>query len=272
MQERAVLVSARRMTIETADEKRWNELLDEIDFSKLDDLGHALQDGVKHGFFDKSLLTNLVTKAGQNLIEADANQAFQSAWDLYHDSLDDNLGELTQAIASAAIEAAPQVSPVNLNSTVKLLKELDRADLASEVLQGYMANRGDSPQSFQLRKGNPIDEVDDPDVRAAFDTRAAAAVDSRPLAQVLREIGEKVVSEQNIRRLISTTADELAAAFHNLRGAELRLAVEFCNSLTGGSEPAGKLSEVLEAAFQKLSQESSLNARRLSSWTRSSQR
>jgi hypothetical protein len=69
---------------------------------------------------------------------AHQGSSFESAWRPYHDSFDDNQKEVLDGIREAFIKNVQSVSPLNLNSTVGLFKELGRQEEAAELLKSYI--------------------------------------------------------------------------------------------------------------------------------------
>src|SRR6185437_14612216 len=106
------------------------------------------------------------------------------------------------------------VTPVNLNAAVKLLKDLNRARDAQEMLSHYMAERKDGRAFFDLSVYPFAGDITDPDVKAAFEKRYLEFPDDRPAADVLLAIARtRTCAHADIAVLSKLTADGFLTLF-----------------------------------------------------------
>jgi hypothetical protein len=154
------------------DEKRWQRMLDGYLFTRMDEFDAEILVGIDCGFFDDEELRRRAEKLDEVFKAGDGQGSLESAWRLYHDSFDDNEPAVVAGILSTFREHVRLVTPLNLSGTLKLLKDLGHAGEARQCLDSYMEQRGGEGESFFDLENYPFgDDIDDPDVRAAFDEK-----------------------------------------------------------------------------------------------------
>jgi hypothetical protein len=146
------------------EEAAWNALLNSYGFGGIDEFDLVLLDGVRDGFFDQSLVQKRGSKLNDEIKAATLGNSFLKAWEMYHDSFDDNQEEVLDAIYQAALEGARHVNLINLSGTVSIFKELGRPEQAAEILRHYISIHGEGRELFDLRNYPFASEVKDPDV------------------------------------------------------------------------------------------------------------
>jgi len=171
-----------------ANEASWNALLDGYGFLRMDDFDRCLLDGIRNGFFDRTLIQKLGSDLDMQVKAGKLSNSFTEAWRMYHDSFADNEQEVLEAIRRSFIEGAKYITPLNLNGTVTLFKELGKPDWAAEIIRHYVEVRGNEAAIFDL-KGHPFGgEVKDRDVVDAFERKHATigGEQAEPRAILLR--------------------------------------------------------------------------------------
>jgi hypothetical protein len=95
-----------------------------------------------------------------------------------------------------------------------MLKDLGHADEAKRVLDYYIEKRAEESRSFFDLDEYPFgDDIDDPDVRSAFDAKYHSFKDDRFPAQVLIRIAKNQSwSRDDITLLSKLSADEGSVA------------------------------------------------------------
>ena len=144
--------------------------------------------GVENGYFDAPLLRDATAKLQESLVAADADASFEKAWDLYHDSFDNNGEEVLNAIEKAFKEGATRISPTNLNGTVSLFKQLDQTERASALVKFYMDARKDEPRRFFNLDEYPFREtITEQEVIDAFAAKTASVPEEPKLSRTAGE-------------------------------------------------------------------------------------
>ena len=247
---------------------QWQALLSSYEFSMMDELDTAVLGAVRQGHFDPDALREQAAGLQKRLKAADQDQSYQQAWDSYHGSFDDNADEVANALAEAVQKTPSAISPMNLSSTIGLLKELGRIDEIPELIAGYVLSRVDEKKDFwDLSRSAFGGEVRDPDVREAFAAKLATFNEGRDAAQVLMEIGHKRGwNPDEVTFLATLLPDDFFGIFKRLRGAELRRAIAgalMFRDIGNADEAMAIVTGNAVSALQRIGQESQINRRRV---------
>ena len=249
-------------------EAAWNALLDAYGFLFMDELDLVLLDGVRNGFFDSSLVTKHALELDKKAKSAELDSSFQHAWRMYHDSFADDQEEVLKAIYQSFIDDVHNITPLNLNGTVTLFKELGRPDQAKEIIQHYVASRGEERELFNLRKHLFMAEVTDPEVVGAFTDKYATYKQSRenPEAILSRMAGTNGWNPEDITILSSLSVDEYYSIFKRSKGHDLHQVLGAClqfDNIGNASAEMREISKMAKSALRQIGEESPINARRV---------
>ncbi len=245
----------------------WRELIREFGFSHVDDFDRVVLAGIKQGHFDVEKLKLEGEKVDRKLRDVDNDQVFGEAWDLYHNSFDDNAEEVMERLSSALRSAPQVVSPTNLSGTISLLKELGWKGNVSELIDVYVSKRNEDRRFWDLDEGTFGDEAKDPDVRKAFAKKLASFRDERDPAVVMIEVGkENGWNHEDIAYLASLSSDTYYEVYKRLSGMDLRRAIRaglLFRNIAGADDHMKTIGQKAEKALKKIAAESEINLRRV---------
>ncbi|MBB6305022.1 P-loop NTPase fold protein [Rhizobium leucaenae] len=247
------------------EEAAWNSLLEAFGYTWTDDLDLVLMDGVCDGYFDPERVKKAAQAVHDRIVATKADGSFEEAWRSYHDSFDDNQKEVLDGLRESFQKNVQYISPTNLNGTVKLFKELGRAEQADELLDYYMAHRKEDRRFFDLDENPFGDNVDDEDVRAAFGERATEAEETRDLAAIMIAI-KGGWDEGQLTALATAPIDEYRKAFKSHSGQDLRrmLANVFqFDRIVNATDVMQEIPRRAREALKQIGSESAINARRV---------
>ena len=194
---------------------------------------------------------------------------FVRAWeDLYHGSLATEDDEFLDALYNGAISDASAISPLNINSAIKVLRAAGRTDQANKVIAGYITAHNTKRIEFFKIDGHNFsaDDTIDEGLRNAFSARRAGHVDLRDPIDVLREIGERQNwDEADVALMAKQSTEDFERMFEALRGKEMRNSIETIRRL-GQSQREGSLeiNKSVHAALQRIAGKSPLRLRKIS--------
>ena len=153
---------------------------------------------------------------------------------------------------------------MTLNGTVKLFKILGRNDEASDMIARYVIARGDEPKLFDLASYPFQSEIDDPEVRAAFEKKAAEPRNIPDFVTLLASIKDGW-SPKVLEALASATIDNYKRAFKSFEGEQHRRlvynALQFTR-VTYANPAMDQITEKAIAGLQAIAKEIPLNATR----------
>ncbi len=246
----------------------WQALLSAYKFTMMDEFDTVILRAVHQGHFNPDTLRDQAAGLQKRLEAADQDQSFQMAWDAYHESFDDNASDVTNAMVEAVRKTPSAISPMNLSSTIGLLKDLGWDGDIRELIAGYVKARQDENQDFwDLSQAAFGGDVKDTDVREAFGAKLATYNEGRDPVQLLMEIGQKRGwSPDDVTFLATLTSDDFYDIFKRLRGTELRRAIAgslMFRSVSNAVETMATVTTNAETALRRIGQESDLNRRRV---------
>lgn len=247
--------------------EKWRSVLSEYPYNSTDELDAVVLDGVAAGYFDADRL-----KAAATLIEArrkkSGDEEFSRAWqDLYHGSLATPDAEFLDALYNASLDEAGAITPLNINSAIKILRQEGRTEQADKVVNSYLAaHRAEAPEFFDL--SNHIvgrDESIDEGLAKGFAEERRNYVDPRDPIEVLRSMSERQGWEKSdVALLAKLSPEDFERLFETLRGRELRRSIELLQSITrGGYEGSEAIGRAVRDALTRIGKKSRLNAEKV---------
>ena len=244
----------------------WLALIEQFGFTHVDEFDAVILGGVERGSLDATALNVVAEKLGRKFKLYDQDQSFSRAWKAYHDSFDDNLKSILDAMEEAIPKCAPAITPANLSGTISFLKEMGQGQNSKRLIQQYIAARADDELEFwDLNEYLFEGDVKDQDVIAAFKAKFQMAVTKPDPAELLVEIGKRRSwYPQDVGFLSGLSADDFYKIFKSRRGDDLRRAIYTALMFRDGANASEKaISKAAEDALRTIGKESSINARRV---------
>jgi hypothetical protein len=233
----------------------------------MDEFDLALLDGIRNGFFDPLSIKTHATALNEKIKADSLGNAFLQAWEKYHDSFDSNQDEVMDRIYHSFLQGAKYISPLNMSSTVAFFKELGRPGQAADMIQRYVAARGEDPGVFDLRNYPFGGDVKDPDVIDAFNKKYSTLVKEKDAKATLLTIAKaNGWSPEDVTFLSRLAPDEYYKVFKNSRGDDLRVLIKACLQFGtfGNAYPEMiEISNRAKEALKRIGLESPINARRV---------
>jgi hypothetical protein len=248
-------------------EMEWQSVVTAYGYTSTDDLDREIIAGIRLGYFDYA---NLKAAEAEKLAQQDREAKggkFSAAWRLYHDTLDLPDEVILDAMYEGAREDLSFITPLNMNSAVRFLREHGREEQASELVRLYVeAHRtdGDFFRRWDRFFGN---DPTDAEFIGAMEAGRAAIVDARDPAQMLKAMARSsgFNPAEDSALLSKLTADELVELFDSNSGEELKGMVEWAHRLS--RQPgADLLKERFDEAVAKIAARSPMRASKLRSW------
>jgi hypothetical protein len=244
---------------------RWPARMQAYGYIWTEDFDSVLIEAVRKGYFDDAKLQTEARKLSAKFVKGRAEGSLEDAWRKVDSSFHDNKDATLDGIRGALLKNIEYVSPMTLNGTVKLFKILGRDDEASDMIARYVIARGAEPKLFDLASYPFQSEIDDPEVRAAFEKKAADPRDIPDFVTLLASIKDGW-SPKVLEVLASATIDNYKRAFKSFEDEEHRRlvynALQFTR-VTNANPAMDQITEKAIAALQAIAKESPLNAIRV---------
>lgn len=252
--------------VQSDQHKAWNLFLQNYGYTHTGELDKVLAEGVKAGYFNEPMLRKIASEKNSELLSSRSTQEFSDVWGLYHNTFEDNEDALVSSLSNSLKENAQNISPINLNGTIVLLKELGHESLASELIDFYISKRSDTPNIFNLSDYAFAGDITDLEIRAKFGEKNSELISKPTLKAVLEKLsttnGWSPIDEQI---LAETSPDEYFEFFTTETGEHLdgyvRAALQF-REFSNGGDQREIIGNNVEAALLRIADTSELNRRR----------
>lgn len=248
-------------------EKLWQSILSEYNYQVTDEFDLVIARTVETGYVDESALHEQAKKINERVIAAKADSSFEDAWRRYHDSFSSNEEEVIQGIYESFKKNTKYINPLNLNGTVRLLRDLNRDEQADELIEHYIKTRKDEKKLFDLEEYPFAGDIDDKAIVERFRKIKEETREHKSLKEVLEAIaGKDSWGGNDAEVLANASVDEYFNLFKSEQGRHLGKWINAClkfgrfnNASERDKQIAGKATE----ALQRIGRESELNARRV---------
>lgn len=249
------------------DKAAWAALLGVYKFGIMDDFDLELLKSLENGFFNPMEIEKYGVALDKNIKAQKEDNSFTEAWETYHSSFKDNKDEVIDAIYNSFKQTFQNISPLNLNGTARLFRELDRNDLADEIINHYVENRVESREFWDLNAYAFSGDISDEVVLQAFAKKLATFKNEDDPFSILFRIGaNRSWNDREIVMLASLSSDDYYNLFKTHDGDDLSKiiygALQFCQ-ISNASEPMREISKRAKDALIKIGSESLINARRV---------
>lgn len=168
-------------------------------------------------------------------------------------------------IRQALLRNIEHVSPLSLNQTVALFKKLGEAAQAAEIITKYVEARRGEPRLFDLAQSRLGQDVDDPDVKAAFQKVAAEPREGPDFIALLAGT-ELDWSTERLEALAAAPVEDYCRAFKSTSDEEHRRLVANAlhfRDIGGATEAMRIVSEKATKALLSIAKETPFNALRV---------
>lgn len=250
-----------------ADTQRHRDTLAAYPFMGTDDLDLVVIDGAETGYFREDELKERADAERERLRKAPVDSAFSRAWrELYHGSLAIADDEFLDELHRTALVEAETISPLNINSAVRVLRQFGRSDQADEIVEHYIvAHEPDGADFFDISRHHftQSDRLDEA-LEAAFVRRRDAFADERDPLDVLRSIGDRNGwNDADVVLMAKQTSTDFERMFEALKGGkEIRSSIQMALSMAG-NEGREEMRVAIVDALRSIAAKSPLRAEKV---------
>ena len=248
----------------------WKSILQDYGFFHVDEFDLALAKVVETGHVDAKALREAATNLNCQIIVNKGDQSFKEAWDLYHDTFSDNQNEVIEMVFSRFMDNVSFITPLSLNATVSLLRDLKRDDLADNCISHYVESRKGEYRIFDLEEYAFAGDITDTLLKDAFAKALVASEPEITLHDVVERIaGKNGWGRKDIEVMSRASEDDFYQLFKSEQGDHLRSYVKAClqfKRISNASDTEKAISYAAEEALRRIGRESDINRRRVSSF------
>jgi hypothetical protein len=179
--------------------------------------------------------------------------------------LHDSQAEVLEELYNSCIQNLQVMSPMDLDSSVTLFKELGQPARGGEILDRYIETHKSERALFNLAEHPFGAKITNPDLVNKFDAHFATFGDDRRVDEILLSLSQGWHPD-DLELLASTSIDEYYRILKAARGEDLRKIMSGClqfDRLGNASEDMVEFSKRAKAALVRIAQESPINAFRV---------
>jgi len=251
----------------TTQQQDWCAFLRNYDNYSVDEFDQQIARLVENGYIDERNFLKEAAILNEKIMAARSENSFQEAWQKFNESFDDNDQEVVNCLSDSFKNNAKYISPVNLDGTVRLLRNLGKGKLATKIISLYIEKRGAETELFNLDASSFSGEVRDPEVILKFREKHESLRTKLSLLELCDLIlaNDKCCEEEEIQLSQATTA-EFIQLFKSQHGVNLTQYIDLClkfSRLGGMAEHQRIISDKASAALKIIGKESQLNASRV---------
>jgi hypothetical protein len=249
-------------------EKMWQTTLQAYNYLITDELDLVLAESVKTGYFVEDELRDKASAKNQQIVASKSEKSFTEAWQLYHDTFNDNGDEVIKGLYESFKKNCKYITPTNLNGTVSLFRELGEDGKADEIIEIYIENRKEETELFNMKENNFFGDIRDKEVINRFNDVYNQSVTTETAKQVLDRIaGKNSWNDQSDEVILAdTSVDEYYDLFKSEVGRHLSSFVTTClkfGQFGNASEQQKEIASRATEALRRIAAESEINKRRV---------
>jgi hypothetical protein len=257
---------------ETAEEKEQKAVLRQYGFEGCDEFDLQVATVVEQGYVDEALFVEQAKQLSEKMKASKSMGSFNEAWDMYHNSFDGDDEELVHALHTGLLEAIAHITPLDLDSAVGLLRELDRGEMADEIISTYVEKRYTDRKIFSPFEYRFRHRIRDKKILEAFNRayESYRELEKRTVGDILEKMAiEQAWEPDDEEVLANANPEEYYKFFKSVNSPNLAAYVDRClrfGLIVNGSSQEKKIAESATAALEKIGKESTLNALRVRSF------
>ena len=251
-------------------EESWREKLQACGFLACDKFDTEVLSVLRNGFAHGSELARYAQELDEVADRGRLDGIFTEAWNMFHDRIDGTAEELMLKFVSAVEVAATVISPLNLNSTVKLLRELGFSSEADELIEKYVQLNAGRTGVFKIDDSPWSNDIDDEALKQRFArvmTEEEGPLDLATAAAIL--VREQGWDERMEAVLLNASPDDYVALIKDNQGEAMRPLIDMLyRSANFRGHETAPIGAAVSAALDKIATESKLNELRAKRWRR----
>lgn len=247
--------------------KLWKNLVSRYEYQHTDEIDLVLADAVRTGYIEEERFKNEASKKNDQIRASKSEVSFSETWRLYHDSFDDNEEEVIARLYESFKKNVKYITPINLNGTVRLFRELGEEGKASEIIDFYIQQRKTEKELFNMKENNFFGDIRDKEIIEKFNGEYRASVTVESASDVLKRIsGKNGWNQKDEVVLANTSIDEYYRLFKNEKGEHLSSYINKClhfGQLVNASDHEKEIANRATEALKRIAAESELNKLRV---------
>jgi hypothetical protein len=254
---------------EDAIEEKWREKFHACSFLACDEFDLEVLLIMKNGYAQGSELAKHAQALDEVADRTRLDRVFTEAWNTFHYRVDGTAEELMRRFVSAVDVAATVISPLNLNGTVKLLRELGFSAEADGLIEKYIELNAGRSDVFRINDSPWNKDIDDETLKKRFAetlTEEEGPLDLATAAAFLLE--DRRWDDRMEAALLGASTDDYIALLKNNQGEGLPTLIDYLYRAAHRRVDNQPIADAVTAALDAIAQQSQLNEIRVRRWRR----
>lgn len=255
----------------TEEQKKWDSIIHNYDYSHADELDLLLADIVKTGYVVIDELIEVLKKKNAEIVASKSATSYHDAWNIYRDSLENNETEVLDALFEGFTTNIKYLSVRDLDQLVVFFRRFEANDKAEEIIDKYIELRKEESELFNVKIHLQFDAITDQSIKDKFRQVYTSLVFGETAEQVLDRIaGTNGWNPDDLIILANTSVDDYYILFKSIESHERRIAyISKCLEFGQVTSPDSAYKEIANhatQALQRIAEESRINKIRMSGW------
>lgn len=248
-------------------QQNWCALLRNYDNYSLTDFDRQIARFVENGYISERHLLQEASRLNEEILAVRSENSFREAWRKFNESFADNDQDVINCLSDSFKNNAKYISPVNLDGTVRLLRNLGKDKLATKIIRLYIEKRDAETELFNLESTSFAGEIRDREVILKFREKYKSLkirLSPQELCDFL--LTHTSGCEEEEIQLSQLKITDYVQLFKSQQGAKLSRYIDLClkfNRLGGMFEHRRVISDKATAALNIIGKESKLNSSRV---------
>jgi hypothetical protein len=250
-------------------EARWKALISSYNHSEPQGIDATIKQAVIGGFLIEKDLKEKARVMNTDILALRSAASFTQAWKRYHNNFQSNQDLVINGLYESLKENAAFISPMSLDGTVTLFKDLDEEEKASEIIDCYIERNLHKPELFDLdvSVNDVAGYIKDKEVLMKFKAVWENSFkEESPTEIILRLIKGSEINDSDIICFRKQTAEGIYELLKSLEGVSMRTAIDTLfwvanNDVQKNNDHS--LVDNISTAILRIAGESKINARRM---------
>ena len=186
----------------------WKNLLHSYGFQHIDEFDLSIFNAIERGYIEETGIEHAALSLDAQCRANEHDQSFTDAWNMFHNTFADNKEDLVKALRESFKKSVKLISPINLNGTVSLLRELNENEIADELIEFYINSRESNTSILDLDDYAFSRDITDTKIKERFRERFDELSPPPSFEDIISNLPDKSLPDQaETKVLISATED-----------------------------------------------------------------
>jgi hypothetical protein len=248
------------------EKQSWSNILSDYGYVATDELDHVLIEIVQNGYVDIEKFKKVAVDKNNYIKASSARESFSSAWDSYHNDLDIPEEKLVENFLNSFQKNKKHITPVNIDGTVRLFRELGHGQKADNMIDEYIEALKDSPDLFDPNKNYMLREISDEKLKQRFKTEHIQNSSQESVKTVLDRLAYSNGWNSRDKVVLSNTSKEELVQIFKEQKKDLSYYIDAClrfGRSVNSDEEEKLISQKAMDALTEIAKESNLNRLRM---------